>query len=558
MYNKLFFSIISFILIATISIGQPIKKGPELDNDDAYVLNRILGDDENNFYTAKLRTYGLGTSILIEKYNKSSLNIEFTKEIELENDKKNKIVAIEYSQKNIFVFSTIYEKTKNAMELYCKTISEEGTITSSKVEIPTNISDHYEYINYEIYYTPNKEHFLIKVVHRPNAQTKFQTDLFYMDSKTMKSIWKKSINRAIAGPIIEMLADFGLKKFLIDNYGNIFYVSNSLEWSITSIKFDSNIPSDIKLPIENGINIGFGLSANGRVWSTDAITEEAGKPKAIDLYLSPYNELIVTGFVNKRIEQKGQDKYDVGIINFIIDLSDFSIILQKMQMFDDTFTKKIEAFGSSSKYCKYKIDHIIQVKKSTYIIGQQYNITKGGIESQQDINGSPTYNNNKTPRNNLWSVQYKDIILAKINYKGEFEWIKNIPLRNGLTITSPSIFEQYICVNDENSIQFLYNEDSRNAEMRKDSTSKPEDLKYVSKNLKGSNFVMTSFNLDNNSFKHQIIFENDNFCYSPLKEINYNFMPSSKNENFVRGKNNNIIFYTKKNNKSQIVELETN
>jgi len=73
----------------------------------------------------------------------------------------------------------------------------------------------------------------------------------------------------------------------------------------------------------------------------------------------------------------------------------------------------LESNPRRSKYFKYKLDYILPVGDATYYIGEQYN--EYYVRNSSNTYGSSSGN---------WNYEYMDVIIGKLNAKGEFEWIK--------------------------------------------------------------------------------------------------------------------------------------
>ena len=152
----------SCLFMATADlIGQAqMTNGPELENDRDNNMNRMLGGDDNSFYCYRVRSKGRGTSFYVEKYNKSSLKPEFSKEINLGDDEKEtKIEDVEYSSGSVFIFRRHYDKKEDKMALFYQTVSSSGAVSNQLKEIITVTSDHYEFIDFEIFPNPSQTKF---------------------------------------------------------------------------------------------------------------------------------------------------------------------------------------------------------------------------------------------------------------------------------------------------------------------------------------------------------------------------------------------------------------
>ena len=169
-----------------------------------------------------------------------------------------------------------------------------------------------------------------------------------------------------------------------------------------------------------------------------------------------------------------------------------------------------------------------------YYVGEQYNEQYVTRTTGSGFGGSSR---------SYYHYEYMDVIIAKLNAKGEFEWIKNIPLRNEMDLDYSHVFKQYIAVTTDKSIYILCDDHPKNMERYEKDNYEPSDLKSV-KGIHGSNFVSNQVSLSNGSIKRSVIFENEDYCFAPIQERDPNLLPPSEWEIFVPGKKNEIYIYT--------------
>jgi hypothetical protein len=189
------------------------------------------------------------------------------------------------------------------------------------------------------------------------------------------------------------------------------------------------------------------------------------------------------------------------------------------------------------------MDYIIPIGDNVYFIGEQY--------SEQVVT---TYNANTHTTSTTYHYLYMDVIIAKVNSSGEFEWIKNSPLRNALVLSYPHVFKQYIAVPTANAIYIINNENAKNMAIYKKPDYKPRDFKTMS-GIHGSNFVCNTISLADGANTHSLIFNNKTYCFAPIQERNPQFMPPSDTEIYVKGDDNEIYVYTENKGKDKFVKL---
>jgi len=104
----------------------------------------------------------------------------------------------------------------------------------------------------------------------------------------------------------------------------------------------------------------------------------------------------------------------------------------------------LESNPRATKNTKYKLDYIFAIGDNTYFVGEQYR--EWAVTQRSSYGISNTY----------WNYEYMDVIVAKLNKAGEFEWVSNTPLRNAITLSNvPHVFKQYIAVATESSIYII-------------------------------------------------------------------------------------------------------
>ena len=146
--TKKYFLILTSILLVTNSFAQvKVSEGPPLNNDENNKMNRMIEGEDGFFYAYRIRTKGKGTSYLIEKFDKAKLSTVFSKEVEIPTE-KTKIVDVIFAANKVYVFYRTYDKDKDIMTLYYKTVSSDGTVSSSPSEFVSRSTDHYEFIDF--------------------------------------------------------------------------------------------------------------------------------------------------------------------------------------------------------------------------------------------------------------------------------------------------------------------------------------------------------------------------------------------------------------------------
>ncbi len=540
--------------LSSMSFAQAtMTNGPELDNDPDNRMNRVLSGDDNSFYSYRIKTKGKGTSFFVEKYDKKTLKSLFSKEISLGEEGQTKIEDVEYANGNIFIFRRQYDKKADKMTLFFQTVSSAGVVSNDLKEITTVNADHYEFVDFDIYPNPNLTKFLIKSSHKANKADTYKTDFLLMDAVSLKKLWTKTVNQKLhsgggisAGSIVTNLIfgggiaseaeGVGFLGLLIDNKDNIYWGFNGLAKTATEKE------KRYRLHIYT-LNAGDQKEKDLELtFDDDYLVNDIEFSKTGD------NEIVMGGFIKDVIERKGRDLVKCGIFSFKINLTNNTVAAKTFKFFDDKMLVALESNPRRSKYFKYKLDYILPIGSDVYYVGEQYN--EQFIKNNNNSMGSIGSNGN-------WTYEYMDVIIAKLNAKGEFEWIKNSPLRNEMTIGSIAhVFKQYIAVATTKNLYILNDDHPKNIERYAKADFEPKDLKSV-RGIHGSNFVCNTVSLrDGSVTERQVLMKNEDYCFAPIQERNPQFIPPSDCEIFVPGKDNEIFIYTEDKGKDRFAKIK--
>lgn len=523
--------------------------GPALENDKNNKMNRMLGGDDNSYYCYRIRSKGKGTSFFVEKYDKKTLKPLFSKEINLGEENLTKIEDVEYSEGNVFIFRRQYDKKADKMTLFFQTVSSAGVVSEQLKEILTVSSDHYEFVDFDIYPNPTHTKFAIKASHKANKADTYKTDLILMDAASQKKVWTKTVDQNLnasgswgAGFAASF---FGIDPTKFDSYGYIglFLDKNdNIYYCVTELaKSSTEKEKKYKLKVYS-LN-----AADQKPKQLDLGFDDDYYVKDIEFSKTSDNELVIGGFLKDVVERKGRDLVKVGIFSFKVNTTTNAVAAKTVKFFDDKLLTDLESNPRRSKYFKYKLDYIIPVGDAVYYVGEQYseqyvqNTSNSGFGGM----GGMGMGGFGMGNNGYYQYEYMDVIVAKLNAKGEFEWIKNSPLRQNDKVNGNAhVFKQYIAVATSKNLYILNDDHPKNIERYEKADFEPKDLKNVS-GIHGSNFVCNTMSLlDGKITKRNVLMKNDDYCFAPIQERNPQFMPPSDTEIFAPGANNEIYIYT--------------
>jgi hypothetical protein len=490
------------------------------------------------------KSYG-ATAMIWSNLNQFALSARYTKITY--NDRQattvsNTSLTTAYAQGNVFIFRRQYDKKADKMTLFFQTVSSEGVVSNQLKEITNVNSDHYEFVDFDIYPNPAQTKFIIKSSHKANKADSYKTDFILMDVVSMKKVWTKTVDQklfsggGVSFGAVAMAAIFGggIKSesegvgFLglhIDNKDNLYWGFNGLAKTATEKEkryrlhlFTLNAADQKEKDLE--------LTFDDDYLVSDIEFSKTGE-----------NDIVIGGFIKDVIERKGRDLVKCGIFSFKVNVSNNTVAYKTFKFFDDNMLTALESNPRRSRYFKYKLDYILPVGDATYYVGEQY--SEQWVENSSNSMGAMAGNNGK------WVYEYMDVIVAKLNAKGEFEWIKNSPLRQVVELGNIShVFKQYIAVATSKNLYILNDDHPKNIERYQKADFEPKDLKTV-RGIHGSNFVCNTMSLKDGSITNRkVLMKNEDFCFAPIQERNPQFIPPSDCEIFVPSVNNEIYIYT--------------
>src|SRR5687768_4694178 len=147
--KKILSTIFAYCLIISCFAQVKVNQGPELGNEEDNKMNRMIDGENGAFYSYRIRTKGKGTSYLVEKFDKASLKTVFSKEVDIPVE-KTKVMDVEFVGGKVFVIYRSYDKEKEVMTVYYKTVSTDGTVSPAGSELLSRSTDHYEFIDFDI------------------------------------------------------------------------------------------------------------------------------------------------------------------------------------------------------------------------------------------------------------------------------------------------------------------------------------------------------------------------------------------------------------------------
>ena len=313
--------LITILLFSFAAKAQLVTNGPELDNDKDMKMNRTINADENSFYTYRVRAKGRGTSYFVEKFDKATLKPAFTKEIEMEEDRYTKVEDVKFAGDNIYIFIRQYNKKEEKMSLNYRTVSSAGVVSPKMQELLSVKTDHYEFIDFDIFTSPSAKKFLVKTSFKASNKDAYKTHFTFFDVSTMKKTSEKTVHEQLFAPIMRESAlqefsnkDVDLVGLTVDDEDNIYYAY---------VYFTDN--STIRL-VHYRLAVGILLASAESPKIVEMNFEDDYKVSDVLLQKnSATNELLVAAYYNEMVQRKGKDLESVGLFSVKINLADNKI-----------------------------------------------------------------------------------------------------------------------------------------------------------------------------------------------------------------------------------------
>lgn len=519
------------ICSTTLFAQVQLTNGPELDNDRDNIMNRMLGGDDNNFYCYRIRSKGKGTSHFVEKYDKKTLNIIFSKNINIEDESKTKIEDVVYTSGNIYVFRSLNDKQAGKAMLLLQTITTDGKADEGLKEIAVVSPEELNFIDFAIHLNPSKTKFLVKSCYKTSTEDKYKTDFILFDAVSLRKKWIKTVNQKLAqdftffGTSMEFQG-VGYAGLYLDDDDNFYYgfttgVSNSKDetkyyLNLAIIKDEANSPKTVELRFDEDYKIC-----------------------DLKFIRNTNNEIVVGGYIKSQVNRKSADLIKIGIFSFKIDLANGNVSSKDIQIFDEKTLYNLGVTARHSKSINYQCDYILPIGDAIYYIGQQYR------------------DNYVSPGNygEAWVCEYMDVIVSKLNSHGQFEWTQNIPFRQSVRTAYKHLFKTYIAMGSSKNVYILGNEHPENMDIYLKKDYEPKDLQPV-EGPRGCNFICSAVALTNGDIKRYLVLVNKDYCFVPIQERDPKLLPPKDADISVFSNNNEMFIYTENRGRDRFAKLK--
>ena len=552
------------ILITAGSFAQvKVNEGPELNNETTNKMNRMIEGENGLFYAYRVRTKGKGTSYLIEKFDESKLKTLFSKEVEIPTERSH-VLDVRFSAGKVFVFYVSYDKEKDLATLNYKTVSSTGAVSAKETVLLSTKSDHYEFVDYSIQENQSKTKMAVKNVHKASKDDAYKSDFVLFDGTQEKIVWTKTIDKMLKkgfnwSGVMSALGlgifgggnnndeNTGFLGYILNDNDDIYYAYND-KLKKESRKEDTRYNAAVEiLKSTSQTPVTVKLDMNPEYLINDVM-----------FAVNKDNSVILCGYYKDIIERPGRDLIDVGVFNYRINTTSATVEGKAIKTFDAKFLTLLESNQKKARNLHYKVDYVMAEGDNFYMIGEQYRLLIKSNNSSYGMGmgtgfGAAGGMRGMNSSSSTYEYEYQDVIVAKINTKGEFDWIVNSPLRNGITMGGAHVFKQYFAVLSSKGVYLFYNEHPKNVERLAKPDYEPSDLKTCT-GIHGSNMVYSKITPDG-KVQHAVAYKNESYCFAPIQERDPNFYPPEDSDIYVKAEGDNVIVYTEDKGKGRFLQL---
>ncbi len=524
--RRLFFSL--FILSSCFAFSQiQVSNGPDINSDSDINFNKIIGGNTESFFVYRVRSRGFGTDYYLEKYSKKNLTREFSRMIPLPEEVASEILDVKFAQNNICIFYKIYNKKTDQKSLLLQNMSTNGDLSPDIKEIITVTAERSQYAGFQVVPNQDTSKFLIVTEYKKEKNDSYKINLLLMDAVNIKKLWDKELASKYNSAPMDVVS------YKIDTLNNVYFLFRTagkqigqrrVLWNtyVGILKSDAQQITVCELPIAKDFSVS-------------------------DVeFIKNGNQMVCGGFYKDIIERQGRDLIDVGVFYYKFDFETGALLSSTAQLFNQTLLDKLTYKRQQPGYFDYKIDYIKTIGNDVYLIGEQF--------SEEYVY---YYNPSTRSTTAYWMYDYKDILVAKLGSTSTVEWVKNVPFRYSMRMNSPHVFMQYFAFNTDTTLYLFYDDNHKNFKDNDYTIDNydPRDIRYYA-SIHGSNFVSSSIDLPSGKMKREIVFQNKDYCFTPIQENNLQFIPANNTQVFVPDGKKEIIIYTEDRGRERFSKLK--
>lgn len=465
------FTGIALLLFTQLSVGQiSIREGVVLDVEKGAEFDRVIGSDANSFYVYRVKTKGAGTHYFVEKYDRKTLNVVFSKDIKLEDfpdanlDPRRTGTWTLLGDDKIYVFFPVFAKKDQRKIFVLRAVSKTGQLDNFK-EVDSNPD---KGADFYVKTTPDSTKFLIiNELQLPGKAQEVKATLY--NASDFSKIWNKTLP--------DGYKESGIRSssYVVNNEGAVafyFYYMKDFE----------------------NEEVGGAISVMSKD-NDEASAVEMDLPKPKEPYLlvmkfTNNNELACAGIFRDNPKRAAKDKKirNAGVFYYFVDVNEMSLKSSGNDYFPPDVVEQLTYNGPEGKTPGEKYYSSSQLE---VVNGNYYLLTEHGY----DYSDGARYR--------------KEIIVSKINNSaGKVEWTRL------LQKSSADKSGLYNILGHGGKL-YIFCLEHPDAEKRFAAGKKYEPGKYpMASGISGPNVLAYEINEAGN-VKRNIIYKNEDFCYQP-------------------------------------------
>lgn len=396
---------------------------------------RIIGADQESFYCLRQK-YGLfaGKGHILEKYNKTTLNLEYIKEFTMPkvNNKELRMETIFMVKNKLLLFASYYDKTEEKNIAYVQRINpQDGSYTGKPDEIDYIVSQKKRNAG-KFDFVLSDDSTKILVLHNEPFE-KYGNEKFSYKvlDQNAKEIWSAALEMPYKD------RSFTISNYKIDNDGNVYMLASIQK---ESIQKERGKPG-----------YRYGLISYSYKSKKIAETEISIEDKFIsDISFAISGSIIVIGGFYSNNSAVGL----TGTFYLSMDKSTKQIKASGYKDFSPAFLAEFMSARKAEKHRElfnYSIDHLItRADGGVYIVAEQFIVRV--ITSYDPRTGYST---------TTYNYYYNDIIVVNVNPDASIEWIKKIP-KFQHTVNDYGYYSSYTLSYANDNLYFIYNDHPKN------------------------------------------------------------------------------------------------
>lgn len=517
--KKLLFIALLITSINSYVCSQVITHGPEIENKEDRLLTKILDGDSTCFFTYRLNIVDGVRYLKIEKYDKATMNVLYSENIADNEVDLNNIFSV---GNKLYFFYHYF--SGSASVLYFKEVSADGKLMPDKGLVAETSTDDIELKEVEIIQNEEKTKFGVRASYINKRTGKFQIDFMVINAISFLKESTKTIKEGDLGYNYTEKENFDKCYKRTKFWGLCMDKNNTIYYGFNYI--DRNPQTKVKL---NNYKIIVCPTNEEKPGIVEIGFEMSYKVQDISITPNNNNEVVFAGFFQEAIKKSGPDEMQHGVFGYTINAKTRKITANVSTDFDEHLMKAMNSCMDKAKEARYKVDYSFLRGGNVFIVGEMYGIAQDyTVVPVAGPSGGQVATTRKTTQH------YRDVVIAKYNVAGRFEWIKSLPLKTnvyntvgdnlfysglglppfaGIKNIGQDEIKEYVAFATDDKIYILNNEQKDNLKIIANPKYKPGDLRY-STDIPGTNFVYSSISIDDGKMAHNLIFQNKPFCFA--------------------------------------------